>query len=298
MSELAAADRARLRAWFADQKRRTAEAGTAPKSLDFDLTARDVFASAPAAQGGALGVDFVVACKALVRVDVGRCVPTISSRPRKTTLKIKQRIDQDGIGGVVWHCGRALATMLPRLPELRGAQVGAFTTGTRVLDLGCGTGLVGLACWLRGADVTLTDLPSVVDLALENCKANVLSEGEALPASLRVVAHAWGSCARALGPPFDVVVASDCLYDAKALPDLKATLLSVTDAGSVVYLAYKRRVEEREAPFFADLEEHFSSIKFSQADETPAEWRGNGLHLCRIAGKRDPPRRTVHASYT
>ena len=72
------------------------------------------------------------------------------------------------------------------------------------------------------------------------------------------------------------------------LPQLLATLLATTGPDSVVYLAYKRRVDEREAPFFALLEAHFASVAFSEASEVPEEWRGTGLHICRLAGRREP----------
>ena len=130
----------------------------------------------------------------------------------------------------------------PRLPEWR--EEGRFAG--KVLELGTGTGLVGIACWLRGArEVAMTDLPAAMELARANVAANV---GAA--AGLRVEPLAWGApLPAALAGPWDVVVAADCLYDVAALPALLRTLGEVSDARTVVYLAYKRRVDARNTAF-------------------------------------------------
>jgi len=342
-------DRAQLKAWFAAQKKRAAKL----PPLAFPLSAADVFGAPAGTTGGALGVDFVTAQKDSTKVDLGSELPAIPGRPRLPTLKLAQRMGEGGIGAVVWNCGRALCHALPRLPELADGRFADASTS--VLELGCGTGLVGLACWLRGAgqggkrarraqgsslgrvplvsadfwtsdqlsersrsvdaisgarargtlplkrrcitlshpgagSVALTDLASIAPLARENALACVGADG-ALPPGLAVEALAWGDAPPpgvAARAPFDVVFGSDCLYDAKVLPQLLATLLATTGPNSVVYLAYKRRVDEREAPFFALLEAHFASVAFSEASEVPEEWRGTGLHICRLAGRREP----------
>merc|ERR1712091_617028 len=46
------------------------------------------------------------------------------------------------------------------------------------------------------------------------------------------------------------------------------------------------RVDAREAPFFADLENLFDRVAFTAPEAVPAEWRGTGLHLCRATGRR------------
>ena len=54
----------------------------------------------------------------------------------------------------------------------------------------------------------------------------------------------------------------------------------------MVYLAYKCRFADREAPFFAALERDFGSVRFAaaplQGDAPP------GLWLCRISERRPP----------
>ncbi|KAJ8601994.1 hypothetical protein CTAYLR_002737 [Chrysophaeum taylorii] len=268
--------RAQLKAWFQAQKNRRAPGSSV---LEFPLDVDEVFGSGPRS-GAALGVDYVEAMREHTLVDVGP-VPAggfRGERCRSHLLRIEQRMRQHGIGAVVWDCGRTICRFASRLPECEPSG----RLSARVLDLGTGTGVVGIACWLRGADVTLTDVPEMLDLG----RANALATLGDMPETLRVMPHVWGSDAAPLDPPFDLVFASDCLYDVDALPALLDTVLAVSDGGTVVYLAYKRRIDDRERPFFHTLQRHFGSVTFSDPRDTPAEWRGDGLFVCRLASKK------------
>eukprot|EP00929_Paragymnodinium_shiwhaense_P040912 TRINITY_DN21289_c0_g1_i3.p1 TRINITY_DN21289_c0_g1~~TRINITY_DN21289_c0_g1_i3.p1 ORF type:complete len:297 (+),score=63.84 TRINITY_DN21289_c0_g1_i3:62-952(+) len=74
------------------------------------------------------------------------------------------RAGSDLTGGVVWSGGELLAQILPRLSGLRGK---------RVLDLGSGTGVAGLAAAACGANVKLTDLPAAMPLLERNVARNL-----------------------------------------------------------------------------------------------------------------------------
>mmetsp|Transcript_23340 Transcript_23340/g.72106 ORF Transcript_23340/g.72106 Transcript_23340/m.72106 type:complete len:287 (-) Transcript_23340:99-959(-) len=280
--DFSASDRSQLKAWFAAQRARAAP--VAP--LAFSQSAAELFSAPPAAKGGALGVDFVDARKAATVVDLGAPPKAeVEGRPKLKTLRVSQGISDGGIAGCVWNCGRVLCWALPRLPEVTD---GAFANpATRILELGCGTGVVGLACWLRGAaEVVLTDLPDHVALARDNASSTLGDDG-ALPAGVRVVGHAWGEpLGDELAGDWDVVVASDCLYDVNALPGLLKTLGAVASAKTVAYLAYKRRVDEREAPFFEELSTLFETVALTAFDAIPEAWRGTGLYVVRATGRK------------
>ena len=57
----------------------------------------------------------------------------------------------------------------------------------------------------------------------------------------------------------------------------------MTGPSSVVYLGYKRRVDKKEQPFFDTLAQHFAEVQFSRLEDIPAQWRGSGLYLVRLA---------------
>ena len=117
---------------------------------------------------------------------------------------------------MVWDGLRSTYTLL-----CRGEDSGSFfgpqvVKGLRVLELGSGSGLLGLGCGLLGArEIVLTDLPCHVPRLLENARIN---DGAlaASSVSVKVVSLEWGAddevTEAAVGPPFDVVLACELLH--------------------------------------------------------------------------------------
>ncbi|PRW21012.1 hypothetical protein C2E21_8522 [Chlorella sorokiniana] len=135
--------------------------------------------------------------------------------------------DLSRVGLVVWQAGFVLADLLLRRPPFGSWH------GATVLDLGCGTGLVGVLLALAGAEVTLSDQPHVVPLADANAQAN-LTPGLH---RWRVLPYVWGQgdAAAALLPPA-LVPPPEAAYEA-----LAATLRALAAPHTLVLLAYKRR---------------------------------------------------------
>jgi ETFB lysine methyltransferase len=92
--------------------------------------------------------------------------------------------------------------------------------GRRLLELGCGLGLVSTAAALRGFDVIATDYYSE---ALEFTRCNAIYNGQPPPATRLVD---WRDFPKDLGR-FDVVVASDVLYE-RPYSDLIAAAFAAT----------------------------------------------------------------------
>jgi len=83
------------------------------------------------------------------------------------TLKITQSPGWKGTtGGIVWDCAILLAHLL--MGEESGESTSGFLgsmKGKRIIDIGSGTGMLGIACALiGGAQVTLTDVPEQLDI--------------------------------------------------------------------------------------------------------------------------------------
>jgi predicted nicotinamide N-methyase len=165
-------------------------------------------------------------------------------------VMLKEQICE--IAGKVWDCALLLIRFFER------EQI-SFT-GKRVVDIGSGTGIMGLACRQLGANhVMLTDLDKAQDLLRANIALNQApNEGE------HVIAHRlfWGdqTQAQALNPPVDLIVATDVIYEYKFLEPLIQTLTHLSGPNTVIYLAYRSRglTPEQEKEAFAKLKETFT----------------------------------------
>ena len=123
----------------------------------------------------------------------------------------------------------------------------------RVLELGSGTGLVGLSAAALGADVTLTDVhPEVLQLHAKNIETNQASVAAA-GGSVRSLRLEWGEAADATDAlrygPFDVLLGSDILYFPRVYPLLVQTLCDLgcgDTRGATAVLAFPMRPGEEQ----------------------------------------------------
>lgn len=132
----------------------------------------------------------------------------------------------------VWPAGLVLAELVAR-------RWAAELAGKRVLELGCGLGVVGLAAAKLGAHVTLAD-----------------REPEALTEAAAIAAHnaltvttqllEWGRVPEAMTASFDFVLGADIMYDPAQLTPMLGAVHSLLAPRGVAYLADPDRAE-REA---------------------------------------------------
>lgn len=131
--------------------------------------------------------------------------------------------------GLVWRGGEVTALALARLGSL---------SGWRILEIGSGTGISGLAAAMCGAQVVLTDLPLVIPLL----ERNVARNGEAIRTvggSARVQALDYRDILEegALRG-FDLVLGADLVFKTEHCKPL-AAWLAAYDAPCL--FSYKRR---------------------------------------------------------
>ena len=176
-------------------------------------------------------------------------------------LKVTEgNADSIDSGARIWDSGRALSSWIAKELE----------PGKCVLELGAGTGIVGLTAAAKGAkSVILTDQPEMVPLLEQNIASNDLS------VNTKAVPLLWGcdqeetisSLAEASStmdgastetPFFDVICGSDILYSPENLPLLLDTIIQVcTPSKTEVVLAYPRRFTE---DMFLELAEEYFDI--------------------------------------
>ncbi len=161
-----------------------------------------------------------------------------------------------GLGAHVWDAAIALSAFITwvgeaqrttgtlGLPELRDAQC---------LELGAGSGLVGMALGMQGAHVTCTDGdPALLDLIETNAEANSLS------ARVQTRVIDWADPATYLSSTDEIqlVAAADTVYK-KTGPAFAAAVAGHIPPGAATpaIIAYQHR-DDGTMPFFFSMMEH------------------------------------------
>lgn len=132
-------------------------------------------------------------------VEIGGLRLSVERPRRPEDLIDEEAFDEDEFlpyWAELWPSAVALADVAARAP----------LAGLRVLELGCGLGLPSLAAAARGADVLATDWSAD---AVRGAAANAQRNGLAV----RTAVWRWSDDAGGLGDPFDLVLASDVLYE-------------------------------------------------------------------------------------
>lgn len=160
-----------------------------------------------------------------------------------------------GTGATVWPAAHVLAKYLERRFGGRGLK------GSRVVDLGSGTGVAGIVAAALGAEAFLTDQEQLLFLMRENAErfarnarvagettaaatAAATEEAVAKPASdaVHVVTYDWGMEDDELAPPVDVILVSDCvlpkLYSIEPLVD---AIDRLSGPETVTIMSYEHR---------------------------------------------------------
>jgi predicted nicotinamide N-methyase len=121
----------------------------------------------------------------------------------------------------LWPSGTALAQAVAARP----------LAGRRVLELGCGLGLVGVTAALAGADVLVVDRsPEAIAFAALNAERNGVT--------LQRAVCAFDQPERLLaGAPWDLVLAADVLYEQRNVPVLLWLLPRLVGQDGEVWLA-------------------------------------------------------------
>ncbi|XP_068165152.1 protein N-lysine methyltransferase METTL21A [Antennarius striatus] len=162
-------------------------------------------------------------------------------------LRVAQDWRQLGVAAVVWDAAVVLCVYL----EMGQVDL----KGKAAIELGAGTGLVGIVAALLGAKVTLTDREPALDLLSANVKANLPPD---LQGSAVVSELTWGEgLERYPTGGFDLVLGADIVYLESTFVQLLQTLEHLCSDCGAVLLACRIRYQ-RDTDFLSMMKQRFT----------------------------------------
>lgn len=168
----------------------------------------------------------------------------------------------------LWPAARMLAKAVVREPwEIDPRPV-------RVLEVGCGLGLAGVACLARGLHVTFSDVDeTALAFAAANARLNGFTSGfRTMPLDFRA-------------PPEDerypVVIGSDLMYEARLVEPLIGLLGAVLGPGGVCLIADPDRLAARVFKWKLEEAGYDVAAEFIRAGEPGGERTKGTLYRIR-----------------
>lgn len=167
----------------------------------------------------------------------------------------------------LWPSARMLAKAVIREPWEKYPQP------VRVLEVGCGLGLAGIACLARGLPVTFSDLDeTALAFAAANARLNGFANFRTMPLDFRC-------------PPDDVkypvVIGSDLMYEERLVDPLVGLLRAVLAPGGVCLIADPDRTAARVFRWKLEEAGYAVTTGFARAGEPGGERTKGTLYRIR-----------------
>ncbi|XP_033921322.1 protein N-lysine methyltransferase METTL21A isoform X1 [Melopsittacus undulatus] len=173
--------------------------------------------------------------------------PSATYRFVSRTIRIKQDWRRLGVAAVVWDAAVVLCAYL----EMGGIDL----RDRSVIELGAGTGLLGIVATLLGAHVTITDRAAALEFLESNVEANLPSE---LRPRAVVKELTWGrDLDNFPSGAFDFILGADIVYLEETFAELLQTLEHLCSEQTVILLSCRIRYE-RDHRFLRMLRGRFS----------------------------------------
>ncbi|XP_055072875.1 protein N-lysine methyltransferase METTL21A [Misgurnus anguillicaudatus] len=162
-------------------------------------------------------------------------------------IRLNQNWNQLGVAAVVWDAAVVLCMFL---------EMGTIDLkGKNAIELGAGTGLVGIVAALLGAKVTITDRKPALEFLSANVQENIPAGQQH---AVQVSELTWGESLD-LYPSggYELILGADIVYLEETFPALLQTLEHLSSENTVVLLSCRIRYE-RDERFLMDLRRRFS----------------------------------------
>ncbi|KAG7238542.1 hypothetical protein INR49_030815 [Caranx melampygus] len=195
-------------------------------------------------------------------------------------LKVKQCYLGD-VGCVVWDAAIVLAKYLETkqfYDPSKGVNVWA---GRSVVELGAGTGVVGLMAATLGAQVAVTDLEELQTLLKVN-----IHENQALISSGSITAKVlkWGNDVSEFLPLPHYILMADCIYYEQSIVPLVECLKMLSGPETCIICCYEQRTEGVNPKVESLVETNFCCEEIPSDKQDP-EFSSPDIHILHIRRK-------------
>jgi len=179
--------------------------------------------------------------------------PKGKSTPTIQPMRIGEKINMKGTGGVLWNSEIALT----RFMEAQGDYLGA-----KIVELGCGTALASIQSVKLGVkSVIASDVdPKALQLAKQNAVDNLDSDEMK---SFSTAVYRFGDPLPKDWINANVVIASEVTYDRKLWPELLKTFKQFKRATLLISCEFRR--EEEGKAWFQFLQQNGYNIFFKKS---------------------------------
>ncbi|XP_063976035.1 protein N-lysine methyltransferase METTL21D-like [Diachasmimorpha longicaudata] len=201
---------------------------------------------------------------------------------KERTLTIYQQQVGD-VSCVVWDAALVLAKYLDHKCNDEDTAV-SFLDGQNVLELGAGTGCVGMTAACLGGNVVMTDLRSTMPILQKNISLNQDQWRDFGTARAEVLD--WKNNYELDFVP-DIVVLADCVYYEKSIHPLIKTLehLCRTNPRTYIILAQEERDTPVQIQVWKDFLMHLKTIfelRYIPLEEQHPTYFSRDIHLIEL----------------
>ncbi|GCC35812.1 EEF1A lysine methyltransferase 3-like [Chiloscyllium punctatum] len=189
------------------------------------------------------------------------------------SLRISRFINANlGFSAYVWEAGVALCQYFQK-------EKINFTS-KKVIELGSGTGIVGILATLLGGDVTMTDKPNILKQIENNVSINIPT---ACQHRVKVRALTWGEDQTKFPTAYDIILGSDIVYSSVSYPALLETFRYLARQGATIYLATEIRKSNDSTYFHEKLLPQYFNCQVVESLQTKS------VIVCKLSKLSTPP---------
>ncbi|KAL3659971.1 hypothetical protein V7S43_014897 [Phytophthora oleae] len=184
--------------------------------------------------------------------------------------------EKQGQQAKVWDCALVLSKFLANDAFFPGD----FFENKRVIELGCGIGMPGLAAAALGAkEVLLTDMPMAVPWIQTNIKRNQALGYISVPVHARGLM--WGENDELESLQFDVILCSDLVYGHRDISQkLVETIMQLSHPNTLIVSAHEARFAgDRGESFFELLTERQFQVEQVPRERLDAVYNAANMHV-------------------